>query len=228
MRKLVTAALAVWLAPAASYAQVPVASAVLYEVNEALRFMKQRTRQVEQAPPDTSDLARRVARASLLGREVKALGGSHPIFTDGSFIQADATSSVDLSSGTGPINGRLKVLTDLDPTRNSLDTLVVSADAYIRGTLDLTTAAQGYASLGGHWTSLRPFRYGTFQGLFLIPFQAAGDERYFYLELGLEGDPCAAPEVVDLNGQSVMVCPLESFEFALGIPLTKAVVTFFE
>jgi hypothetical protein len=228
MRKLVTAALAVWLAPAASYAQVPVASAVLYEVNEALRFMKQRDGQVEQLAPDASDLARRVARASLLGREVKVIGDSHPIFKDGSFMQADATSSVDLGTGTGPINGRLKVLTDLDPTRNSLDTLVVSADAYIRGTLDLTTATQGYASLSGYWTSLRPFRTGTFGGLFLIPFQAPGDARYFYLELGLGADPCEAPEVVDLNGQPVTVCPLESFEFALGIPLTKAVITFFE
>jgi hypothetical protein len=228
MRKLVTAALAVWLAPAASYAQVPVASAVLYEVNEALRFMKQRDRQVALQPSETTELARRVARASLLGREVKSIGGVHAIFKDGSFIQADATSSVDLALGTGPISGRLKVLTDLDPTRNSLDTLVVSAEAVIRGMLDLSTAAQGYASLGGNWTSLRPFRYGSFQGLFLIPFQAPGDERYFYLELGLEADPCAATEVVDLHGQSVMVCPLESFEFALGIPLTKAVVTFFE
>jgi hypothetical protein len=228
MRKLVTAALAVWLAPAAAYAQVPVASAVLYEVNEALRFMKQRDGQVEQVPPDTTELARRVARASLLGREVKVLGGTHVIFREGSFIQADATSSIDLAVGTGPINGRLKVLTDLDPTRNSLDTLVVSADAVIRGTLDLTTATQGYASLSGYWTSLRPFRTGTFGGLFLIPFQAPGDARYFYLELGLEAEPCAAPEVVDLNGQPVTVCPLESFEFALGIPLTKAVITFFE
>ena len=228
MRKLVTAALAVWLAPAAAHAQVPVASAVLYEVNEALRFMKQRDGQVEQVTPDPSELARRVARASLLGREITVLGGTHAIFKAGSFIQADATSSIDLAVGTGPISGRLKVLTDLDPTRNSLDTLVVSADALIRGTLDLTTAAQGYASLSGNWTSLRPFRTGTFGGLFLIPFQAPGDARYFYLELGLEGDPCPAPEVVDLNGQPVMVCPLESFEFALGIPLTKAVITFFE
>ncbi len=61
-----------------------------------------------------------------------------------------------------------------------------------------------------------------------VTFQAPGDARYFYLELGLEADPCAAPEVVDLSGQPVTVCPLESFEFALGIPLTKAVITFYE
>jgi len=226
-RKLIVAAMAAWLVPAVSYAQVPVASAVMYEVNEALRFMKQRDRHVERRRPDASELARRVARASLLGRDVKPVG-DHDIFKEGSFIQADATSNVDLSVGKGPIAGRLKLLTDLDPTRHSLDTLVVSADAVIRGELDLTTAAQGYAAMNGRWTSLRPFRAGTFQGLFLIPFQAPGDERYFYLELGLEAEPCAAPEVVDLNGQPVMVCPLESFEFALGIPLTKAVVTFFE
>jgi hypothetical protein len=231
MRKLITAALAVWLAPVASYAQVPVASAVMYEVNEALRFMKQRDRLAERRRPDASEFARRVAHASLLGRDVKPVD-VHDIFHDGSFIQVDAISNVDLAVGKGPINGRLKLLTDLDPTRHSLDTLLVATDARIRGELDLTTAAQGYAAMSGRWTVLRPFRVGTFQGLFLIPFrippQVADEERYGYLEFGLEAEPCAAPEVVDLAGQPVTVCPLESFEFVLGIPLTKAVVTFFE
>jgi hypothetical protein len=33
---------------------------------------------------------------------------------------------------------------------------------------------------------------------------------------------------VTVGGQVVPACPLQSFEFALGIPLTKAVVTFFQ
>jgi hypothetical protein len=31
-----------------------------------------------------------------------------------------------------------------------------------------------------------------------------------------------------VGGQTVPGCPLQAFEFALGIPLTKAVVTFFQ
>jgi hypothetical protein len=174
-----------------------------------------------------ADVARRVAQASLLGREVNPVA-SHPLFKQGSFIQADATSTVDMAVGKGPLRGRMMLLTDVDPTRESLDTLVIDANVWVKGELDLTTAAQGYAALGGQWTSLRPRAGGTFSGLFLIPFLPDGDERYFYLDLGGEADPCEAPEFVTVGGQVVPGCPLQPFEFALGIPLTKAVVTFFE
>jgi hypothetical protein len=219
----------------------PVATAVLYEVNEALRFVKtdrnwERERQRQRSFRESStEVARRLARASLLGREVKSL--QEPpgdIFKEGSFIAADAMSNVDLSKGTGPIHGKLKLLTDLDPNRESLDTLVVDTEAIIKGELDLTTALQGFAALrNGRWTILKStkagsFVRGTFEGMFLIPFLADGDERYFYLDIAGPADPCAAPEFVTVGGQTVPACPLESFEFALGIPLTKAVVTFFQ
>ena len=233
MRSLVAVlAVAAWVAPLPASAQDPVASAVLYEVNEALRFVKRgdrdsdRTR--ERRRPDTAEIAKRVAHASLLGRDVMPVG-THPMFKAGSFIQADAKSNVDLATGKGPISGKLKLLSDMDPNRESLDTLVVDHEAFVRGELDLTTAMQGYASISGRWTSVwRPRAEGQLQGFFLIPFQAPGDERFFYLDLGLPAAPCAKPELVYLQGQPVPVCAVEADEFALGIPLTKLVVTFYQ
>jgi hypothetical protein len=223
-------ALAAWVAPAPASAQEPVASAILYEVNEALRFVKRGARDTErprERRPDTAEIARRVARASLLGREVVPVG-THPLFKAGSFIQADATSNVNLATGKGPITGKLKLLSDIDPTRESLDTLVIDHEAFVRGELDLTTAMQGYATLSGHWWSVRkPRAEGTLQGFFLIPFLMPGDERYFYLDLGLPAAPCPKPEVVYLP-DPVLVCAVEPDEYALGIPLTKLVVTFLE
>jgi hypothetical protein len=230
---LVAAAL---LAPSAASAQSqePLATAVLYEVNEALRFVKSgdrdrevmREKSVRGKRANTSDVARRLAKASLLGREVRPLVDGD-IFKAGSFVQAEATSNVDLVVGKGPLHGKLKLLTDADPTRESLDTLVVDTEAFIRGELDLTTAMQGFAGMSGRWSAPKHL-FGTFQGLFLIPFQVEGDDRYFYLDIAGPADPCEAPEYAKVGDQTLPVCPLQSFEFALGIPLTKAVVTFFD
>ena len=205
------------LAPSVASAAEPVASAVLYEVNEALRFLKPNSRR---DAGSRADFARRLARASLLGKDVKPTG-NHDLFREGQFIQAEATSAVSLSTWKGPISGRMHLLTDTDPHRESLDTLVVEVDARIRGQLDLTTAAQGYATLGGTWTSggKGERREGTMQGVFLIPFPLDG--RYFYVDLGADGPGtlCGSPEGL---------CPLDDDEFALGFPLTKLVVSFFE
>jgi hypothetical protein len=227
----VLGAVAVFAAPRVSAqeptdAPQPVAAAVLYEVNEALRFAKGRGTVRSRHRDSLSDVARRLADASLLGLDVKPLQASE-IFKVGSFIQAEAKSNVDLSVGKGPINGKLKLLTDVDPTRESLDTLVIDSEALIRGELDLTTAMQGFAKMTGRWAALRRLQAGTFQGIFLIPFQVEGDDRYFYLDIAGPMEPCEAPANVVMGEQTVPVCPLESFEFALGIPLTKAVVTFF-
>jgi hypothetical protein len=220
-------------APRVASAQEPIATAVLYEVNEALRFVKAGPRDrdslrdtARSRRPTPSDVARRLAHASLLGRDVTPLVPCD-IFKKGSFVQAEATSNVDLAVGKGPLHGRLKLLTDMDPKRESLDTLVVDTEAIIRGELDLSTALQGYAGMSGRWSAARHL-LGSFQGLFLIPFQVDGDERYFYLDIAGPADPCEAPEFVHVGDQVLPACPLQSFEFALGIPLTKAVVTFFE
>jgi hypothetical protein len=211
-------AAAAWLVPPVASAQEPVASAVLYEVNEALRFLKPNSRRDFGS---RADFARRLARASLLGKEVTPVG-KHELFKEGQFIQAEATSAVNLKTGKGPISGRMHLLTDMDPTRESLDTLLVEVDARIAGTLDLTTATtQGYATLSGTWTSAGRGnrREGTLDGLFLIPFVMDG--KYFYADLGVGGPGT-------LCGSTDGLCPLSGDEFALGIPLTKLVVAFFE
>lgn len=223
MRNFVALAVAAaWLAPPLASAQEPVASATLYEVNEALRFLK--PRRSRDHVESRAEAARRFAKASLLGKDVRPTG-THDIFREGQFIQAEATSSVNLATGKGPILGRMHLLVDIDPTRESLDTLEVEVDATIRGQLDLSTAQQGYASLSGTWAkkwtakSSRSKRDGTMQGVFLIPF--AMDDRYFYVDLGAGGPGT-------LCGSAEGVCPLGEDEFALGIPLTKLVVSFFE
>src|SRR5204862_7226534 len=57
------------------------------------------------------------------------------------FVKADASSAVDLGTGHGPVKGTIQLLTDIDPNRNSLDTLLVTGEIDIRGDLDLTTAS---------------------------------------------------------------------------------------
>lgn len=212
------AAVLAWLVPATASAQTPVGSAVLYEVNEALGLIKGKK------IIDPSQFGVRLAKASLLGKEVHALTPDSP-FALGTFIQSEATSSVNLKTGVGPINGTLLLLNDLDPSRNSLDTLQISAVGTVKGELNLTTASQGYAQMAGDW-SFKPGKGkkgpggGTFAAVFLIPFQL-GDGQYFYVNVGPEGPGTAC-------GPTESLCPLSNEEFTLGIPLTKLLVTFFE
>lgn len=209
----VTATVIAWLLPAGAWAGTPVGSAVLYEVNEALGLIKGRR------GVSADQLGLRLAKASLLGKEVHALASDSP-FSLGSFIQSDATSSVSLKTGMGPINGSLLLLTDTDPTRNSLDTLKVSVAGNVSGTLDLTTATQGFARMSGQWRFRALKRSGTVEGVFLIPFQL-GDGNYYYVNLGPDGPGTVC-------GIRESLCPLADDEFSLGIPLTKLLVTFSE
>lgn len=204
-------ALAFLLLPTLVSAETPVVRLVAYEVTEGLRFKPK-------GATDPAELRRRMAAASLLGVDVTPLAGGTP-FAAGQFIRADATSNVDLATGVGPVKGTIQILTDLDPTRNSLDTLLVTVEIPIAGQLDLTTATQGYAGISGTWRAKQqPGLRGSFQGFFLIPFQIAGlGNQYWCLNLG-EGS-CAQPSPIP------SLCPLTSNEFALGIPLTKAVIT---
>src|SRR5215813_10497793 len=102
------AVLMVLVLPLPARAETPVARVVLYEVNEALRFKAVRH-------DDTSELRRRLAQASLLGTEVVALV-PNPVFVTGAFVKADASSAVDLSTGRGPVRGKIQLLTDTDST----------------------------------------------------------------------------------------------------------------
>jgi len=206
------AAVLAWLVPSPVSAETPVGTAVLYEVNEALRLIKPRK------PVSTADLSLRLAKASLLGKEVRALTDDSP-FALGSFVQAEATSGVNLNTGKGPIAGSLLLLNDIDPTRESIDTLKVSVAGNVSGTLDLSTATQGFARMNGQWRFRTLKRTGTFDGVFLIPFEVDG--HYFYVNLGPDGPGTACDSFDSL-------CPLVDDEFSLGIPLTKLLVTFLE
>jgi hypothetical protein len=212
---LAGAAVLAWLVPATASAQTPVGSAVLYEVNEALGMIKGKK------VFDPSQFGLRLARASLLGKEVRALAPDSP-FSLGTFVQSEATSSVNLKTGIGPINGTLLLLNDLDPSRESLDTLQTTAAGTIKGELNLTTASQGFAQVAGAWSfgKGKNGSGGTFAGVFLIPFQL-GDGQYFYVNVGPEGPGTAC-------GPTESLCPLSNEEFTLGIPLTKLLVTYFE
>ncbi len=205
------------LAPASGWAESPVATVVLYEVAEALRFKGPK------AATSRTELRRRLAEATLLGKDLYAQPGT--IFAAAQFIVADAASNVDLRTGVGPLRGTFDLLVDQDPGRESLDTLVITASGSLRGVLDLTTAQQGYATVRGRWEVRHQRARGTFSGIFLIPFEAQG--TYFYLDLG--PIPCASSTTLPIgpNGSLVPVCPLQPDEFSLGIPLTKAVVVLF-
>lgn len=204
-------ALAILLTPMVSAAETPVVRLVLYEVSEGLKFKPA-------GATDPTDFKRRMAAASLLGTDVTPLVAGTP-FVAGQFIKADASSNVSLTTGVGPVSGVIQILTDLDPTRNSLDTLLVTVTIPIQAELDLTTATQAFAGIQGKWQAKHQGDLqGQFAGFFLIPFQiAALGTQYWYVDLG--PGSCAQPSPVP------GLCPLTNNEFALGIPLTKAVIT---
>lgn len=212
------------LAAAPASAQQPVAVVFMYEVSEGLSF---------KAPKhvrNPADAQRRLADATLLGKKIV------PLTTDPAspwaaahFISADAHSSVSLTTGRGPIGGTFDLLQDIDPARESLDTLVISGSGSLRGVLDLRTATQGYARASGTW-QIKKSPPGTFSGVFLIPFPIAPDV-YAYLDVSstLELDQmglslCANPIPLSSDPAGPKGCVLGSDEFALGIPLTKAVL----
>ena len=198
-------------------AETPLARMTLYEVNEALRLKAVRH-------DDTSELRRRLAQASLLGTDVVALG-PNSLFVTGAFVKADASSAVDLASGRGPVRGTIQLLTDIDPTRNSLDTLLVTGELEIRGELDLTTAAvTATAPIAGTWRGEYRRERGSYRGVFLIPFKMGGTYYYQNPADVFPGFTCKGQ--VDDFGPWGKFCRVDSTEFVLGIPLTKALLLF--
>src|SRR5438552_8766326 len=215
----------VWLAlvavllvlPLPARAETPVARVTLYEVNEALRLKAVRH-------DDTSELKRRLAQASLLGTDVVAVGPKS-VFVTGAFVKADASSAVDLGTGHGPVKGTIQLLTDIDPNRNSLDTLLVTGELNIRGDLDLTTASvTATAPITGTWRAEYRRERGNYRGVFLIPFNMGGTYYYQNPADVLPGFACKG--LVDDFGPWGKFCRVDSTEFVLGIPLTKALLLF--
>jgi hypothetical protein len=217
------AAAVVWLSAAPVAAQQPVAAVFMYEVSEGLSF------KTPKRVKDIADAQSRLAHATLLGKKVVPLTAGQSPWAGAHFISADAHSNVSLSTGNGPIRGSFNLLQDIDPLRESLDTLVISASGSLRGTLDLSTAMQGYAGASGTWEIKKSVR-GTFSGVFLIPFPVApGVYAYLDLTRELQLDLmglslCDNPIPLSADPAGPHGCLLGSDEFALGIPLTKAVL----
>lgn len=221
------AAALVSLAPVPAAAQQPVAAVFMYEVSEGLSFKAPRH------VKDVADAQSRLADATLLGKKIVPLTAGNSLWARAHFISADAISNVSLHTGNGPIRGTFNLLQDIDPTRESLDTLVISASGSLRGVLDLSTAMQGYASASGTW-AIKKSAGGTFAGVFLIPFPVApGVYAYLDLTSALQLDLmglslCANPIPLSADPAGPKGCLLGSDEFALGIPLTKAVLILFD
>jgi hypothetical protein len=176
---------------------------VMYEVAESLRF--------EQRPSASGDGGwRRLANATLLGKEVHPLREGTPFVAD-MFTLVTASSSVDMTTWRGWVRGTVRLLNDTDPRRPSLDRLVEAAVGGLRGRIDLRHAPDGWATVAGRWRVGAGEIGGRFEGVFTIPFVREGEDGYWYRE---------GPA---LDG----VCRLRDDEFALGIPLIKLVLQLF-
>src|SRR5713226_968917 len=212
------AAAVIVIAPVAARAETPVARVTLYEVDEALK-LKPRGH-------ETGAVLARLAQASLLGvsGDVVALDEKNSVFKTGAFVKADASSNVSLATLVGPVRGTINLLQDLDPTRNSLDTLLITAVLDIKGELDLTPTASKIpmAPIQGRWRVSHSHQRGTYSGVFLIPFSLDG-KTYYYL------NPAdVAPGFTCKGAVEYGLCRVDSTEFVLGIPMTKALLTFSE
>ena len=151
--------------------------------------------------------------------------GPKSVFVTGAFVKADASSAVDLGTGHGPVKGTIQLLTDIDPNRNSLDTLLVTGEIDIRGDLDLTTASvTATAPITGTWRGEYRRERGSYRGVFLIPFNMGGTYYYQNPADVLPGFACKG--LVDDFGPYGKFCRVDSTEFVLGIPLTKALLLF--
>ena len=212
----VVAAVAIWVAPGLAAAHQPVAAVIMYEVAEAMSFKS------SQGSP-----TRRLADATLLGNTIVPLttDPTSP-WANAEFITALALSDVSLATGKGPIVGTFNLLKDVDPTRESLDTLVIASSGTVYGVLDLSTADLGYAATSGTW-QLKTSK-GIFTGLFVVPFPYGDGYAYVDPTASLQLDQlgvsfCDSTRAVTLP-DGTKACLLGSEEFALGIPLTKLVL----
>jgi hypothetical protein len=213
----VVAAVAIWVAPSLASAHQPVAAVIMYEVAEAMSFKGS----LQGSP------TRRLADATLLGNKIVPLttDPTSP-WANAEFITALALSDVSLATGKGPIVGTFNLLKDVDPTRESLDTLVVTASGSVLGVLDMSTADLGYAATSGTW-QMKTSK-GIFAGVFVVPFPYGDGYAYLdptaSLHLDQLGVPfCDSTRAVTLP-DGTKLCLLGSEEFALGIPLTKLVL----
>lgn len=219
---VVVPVLALLLVASPSVAQTPYATIVAYEVAEHLKFKG------GAGEPDNFKV--RFAKATLLGQVVQAAPDAGNPFVAGGYIDADAKSFVK-ATGTGPIIGTFNTLQDFDPFTTLLATMEVTASGSLHGELDLTTALLGYAQVSGKWRVSHK-KKGTFQGIFLIPFNLSPDPAapmFVYLDLGPLAGSCPGrfPLGDPANPATPYACPVSQDEILLGFPLTKAVLVLF-
>ncbi len=199
----------VLLMPSAALAEEPFATVTAWEIQEFLRF---------RTGDDDDSITRRVANATLVGQATDGLCelvGQDPCAIDGR-----ARSSVDLSTGLGPISGTFDILFDMDPGSPLLMDLVHAGTAEFHGVLDLRPAllfnvnplapgAAPVAFASGTWKSKKLHARGTFTATFLIPIPdpfgtCGGGPAYF--------NPLASPVVYQC---------LTLGDFSLGAPVVK-------
>lgn len=198
------------LMPSAALAEEPFATVTAWEIQEFLRL---------RTGDDDDSVTRRVANATLVGHATGGLCvlvGQDPCAIDGR-----ARSSVNLSTGLGPISGTFDVLFDMDTASPLLMDLVLAGTADLDGVLDLRPAllfnvnplASGAAPVAfasGTWKSKKLHARGTFMATFLIPIPdflaacpAVGLAYY---------NPLATPVVYECLGPG---------DFSLGAPVVK-------
>ncbi len=214
---IVLLASALLLVASPSVAQAQYATVVAYEVAEHLKFKG------GAGEPDNFKI--RFAKATLLGQIVQAAPDAGNPFVVGGFIDADARSFVK-ATGTGSIIGTFNTLQDFDGDASKLlATMEVTASGSLHGELDLTTALQGYAQVSGKWRVSHK-KKGTFQGIFLIPFQV-GPDSFAYLDIGPLAGVCPGRFQLSADPNGPFGCPVSQDEILLGFPLTKAVLVLF-
>jgi len=152
------------LVPSAALAEEPFATVTAWEIQEFLRF---------KTGDDEDSIVRRLANATLVGHATHGLcaltPGQDPCALDGR-----ARSSVDLSTGLGPISGTFDILFDTNPGSPLLMDLVIAGTVELEGVLDLRAALGGapVAFASGTWKSKKLHARGTFTATFLIPIPA--------------------------------------------------------
>jgi len=212
---VLTVLLAAVLNAGVAAAQVaPFATAEMYEVREEINCNPGDSTAPDCSNPDsdkTLGFGTRIADATLRGRATGGLAGD---------ITIEASSILSRVDWTGPAHGKMIISTDAGAT----------VHAVFSGQLNLSLAMLGnpptpLAPISGHWRGSKGTLQagGTFQGVFVVPFQIPGvpEWGWFYLDLDENGTPRR-----DENGNP-KVSPLQPHEYQGGwLPLVKLRVAF--
>jgi len=230
------ALLVIGLPGVAAAAEQFFAGVTLWEVQEYLRL---------KSGSHSDNLMFRLANATLVGDATAGLCA--PVGVETCAMDARATSTVSLSTGTGPITGAFNILLDSNPNSPLLSDLVLVATGTLHGTLDLrlvslfveSTNTPGtpppaggpVAPAQGRWRSRELDARGSFIGGFLVPVPSApfaafgGPCATGFAYLNFAFSPVPGP-VLPVDVAPMFQC-LEPSDFSLGSPVTKFVGSLF-